>query len=70
MRERNQLLDLFKGIAIIAVVLYHAGLLTYGYLGVEIFLVVGGYLITKSIMRAYDKGTFSYWDSLVSLNIC
>jgi len=64
MTSRNQTLDLFKGIAIIAVILYHAGLLTYGYLGVEIFLVVGGYLITKSILRTYDKGSFSYWDYL------
>lgn len=64
MKSRNKTLDIFKGIAIIAVILYHAGLLTYGYLGVEIFLVVGGYLITKSIMHTYEKGTFSYWDYL------
>lgn len=62
MSDRNQILDLFKGIAILFVVLYHAGLLTYGYLGVEIFLVIGGYLITKSIMHTYEKGHFSYWN--------
>ena len=62
--SRNNILDIFKGIAIVAVILYHAGLLTYGYLGVEIFLVIGGYLITKSIMHAYEKGYFSYWDYL------
>jgi peptidoglycan/LPS O-acetylase OafA/YrhL len=44
---RSFLLDFLKGIAIIAVILYHSGLFTYGYLGVEIFLVVGGYLTTK-----------------------
>lgn len=38
MKDRNTLIDIFKGIAIFAVVLYHAGLLTYGYLGVEVFL--------------------------------
>lgn len=64
MNSRNQILDLFKGIAIVAVILYHAGLFTYGYLGVEIFLVIGGYLITKSIMRSYEKGCFNYWDYL------
>lgn len=47
-----------------AVILYHAGILTYGYLGVEIFLVIGGYLITKSILRTYEKGQFAYWDYL------
>lgn len=64
MPSRNTTLDLFKGIAIIAVILYHAGLLTYGYLGVEIFLVIGGYLITKSIVHTYEKGDFSYWNYL------
>ena len=62
MQDRNNILDIFKGIAIIAVILYHAGVFTYGYLGVDMFLVIGGYLITKSIMRAYQKGRFSYWD--------
>lgn len=64
MKSRNQILDLFKGIAIMAIILYHAGLFTYGYLGVEMFLVIGGYLITKSILHAYEKGSFSYWDYL------
>lgn len=31
-------LDLIKGIAITAVILYHVGLLPYGYLGVDTFL--------------------------------
>ncbi len=46
---RSLYLDVLKAIAIVAVVLYHCGFLTYGYLGVDIFLVVGGYLITKSL---------------------
>ena len=62
MQDRNNIIDFFKGIAIIAVILYHAGLFTYGYLGVDIFLAVGGYLITKSITRAYQKDGFSYWN--------
>jgi peptidoglycan/LPS O-acetylase OafA/YrhL len=61
MTNRSILLDVLKGLAIIAVILYHCGLLTYGYLGVEMFLVIGGYLITKSIMRSYEKDSFSYW---------
>lgn len=64
MRERNQLLDFFKGIAIIAVVLYHAKWLTFGYLGVDIFLVIGGFLITKSILHSYQGLRFSYWNYL------
>lgn len=69
MNSRNQILDLFKGIAIMAIILYHAGLFTYGYLGVEIFLVIGGYLITKSILHAYEKGYFSYWGYLCKRSV-
>lgn len=63
---RSHALDLLKGIAIMAVVFYHAGLFTYGYLGVEVFLVIAGYLTTKSIVRQYDGGRFGYWRFLAS----
>ena len=46
---RIKYIDVFKALAIIAVVLYHTGLMTYGYLGVDLFLVVAGYLTTKSL---------------------
>lgn len=59
-QNRNLLLDVLKGIAIIGVILYHCGLMKYGYLGVELFLVVAGYLTTKGIMRRVDAGEFSY----------
>lgn len=46
---RKKYLDVLKAFAIIAVVLYHSGFLTYGYLGVDLFLVINGFLITKSL---------------------
>ena len=46
---RIKYIDVLKAFAIIAVVLYHTGLMTYGYLGVDLFLVVAGYLTTKSL---------------------
>lgn len=58
---RSTFLDFLKGVAIIAVILFHAGIFTYGYLGVEIFLVVAGYLTTKSIVRSLERGDFGYW---------
>lgn len=42
-KSRNETVDALKGIAIIAVVLYHLGLLDCGYLGVDAFFVVSGY---------------------------
>ncbi len=49
--QRLTYLDVMKAIAIIAVVLYHIGLLPYGYLGVDMFLVVAGFLVTRSIQK-------------------
>lgn len=49
--SRQAYLDVLKAIAIIAVVLYHSGLVKYGYLGVDIFLVLSGFLVTKSLDR-------------------
>lgn len=46
---RIKYIDVLKAFAIIAVVLYHTGLMTYGYLGVDLFLVVAGYLTTRSL---------------------
>ena len=46
---RIKYLDVLKAFAIIAVVLYHSGFMQYGYLGVDLFLVINGYLITKSL---------------------
>lgn len=47
MRSNNY--DVLKALAIIAVVLYHLGTCEYGYLGVDIFLVIAGYFTSKSI---------------------
>lgn len=42
--QRISYLDALKGIAIIAVILYHVGYVKFGYLGVDVFLVIAGYL--------------------------
>lgn len=36
----------------------------YGYLGVDIFFVVGGYLLISSLKRQMEKGVFNYWKFL------
>ena len=47
--QRLTYLDVLKAIAIIAIVLYHAGILGYGYLGVDVFLVLSGFFIARSL---------------------
>ena len=54
-------LDVLKALAIIGVILYHTGLLPSGFLGVDIFLVINGYLITKGIIKKEEQGDFYYF---------
>ncbi len=48
--------DALKAIAIIAVVLYHLGVCGYGYLGVDIFLVIAGYFTARSMTKCATLG--------------
>jgi len=54
-------LDGLRGVAVLLVVLYHAGLGPFpgGYVGVDVFLVISGYLITRIILADLDAGRFT-----------
>ena len=54
-------LDLLKGLAIIAVVLYHAGWCKSGYLGVDVFFVINGYLVVPKVMNEIASSQFIYF---------
>ena len=53
-------LDLLKGFAIIAVVLYHMGISSCGYLGVDVFFAINGFLIMPKVIREVADGRFRY----------
>lgn len=59
-------IDGLRAIAVLAVVFYHAGeLIPGGFVGVDVFFVISGYLITKVIQSQVDEGTFSiieFWE--------
>ncbi len=79
--QRFNLLDSLKGFAIIAVVLYHFGtlelsysgrflffengILPYGYLGVDIFFVISGFFLIRSLFNKFDNHSFNYWDFIL-----
>ncbi|MBQ0027451.1 MAG: acyltransferase [Lachnospiraceae bacterium] len=58
-------LDILKGIAIIAVVLYHVGVCEAGYLGVDAFFVINGFLIIPSIYKQLEGNKFSYFKFVI-----
>ncbi len=54
-------IDGLRALAIVPVVLFHAGWTFFsgGYVGVDVFFVISGYLITSLILREFGKGSFS-----------
>ena len=59
--KRFDYLDVLKDIAIIAVVLYHIGYMQFGFLGVDVFLVVNGFLLAKAF-----KGLSTFAGGVIS----
>ncbi|MEY2482518.1 MAG: hypothetical protein QOK24_1046 [Verrucomicrobiota bacterium] len=64
-RHRQPGLDLLRAIAIVLVVLYHAGLFgfelphdlqRFGWIGVDLFFVLSGYLIAGQLLSALARG--------------
>lgn len=47
--------DVFRGIAITTVVFFHFGKLPYGYLGVDLFFVVSGLLVSRALISDLEK---------------
>lgn len=54
-------IDGLRAVAVIPVILFHAGFSTFsgGFVGVDIFFVISGYLITTIILSEMEQGTFS-----------
>jgi peptidoglycan/LPS O-acetylase OafA/YrhL len=60
MKYRREI-DGLRALAIIPIILYHAGIKIFGggYVGVDIFFVVSGYLITSIILTDLENNNFS-----------
>ena len=53
--------DGLRAVAVIPVILFHAGFAAFagGYVGVDVFFVISGYLITSVILEDLENGSFS-----------
>ena len=63
MQHRNDI-DGLRAIAVLSVVCFHlgfSGLMGGGFVGVDVFFVISGYLITGIVARELDEQRFSPW---------
>ncbi|WP_294624234.1 acyltransferase family protein [uncultured Roseovarius sp.] len=62
MRYRREI-DGLRAVAVIPVILFHAGLSVFGggYVGVDVFFVISGYLITSILISERENGSYSIW---------
>lgn len=60
MRYRREI-DGLRALAVVPVILFHAGVSAFGggYVGVDVFFVISGYLITGIILTEAEQGRFS-----------
>ena len=54
-------IDGLRAVAVVPVILFHAGLPSFqgGFVGVDVFFVISGYLITGILLRELQAGSFS-----------
>jgi len=57
-------IDGLRAVAVVSVVLFHAfpWMIPGGFIGVDVFFVISGYLITRIILRGTTTGTFDFRD--------
>ncbi len=59
--QRRVDIQVMRGFAVMLVIIYHSdlGFFPGGYLGVDIFFVLSGFLITQLVLRDIEQGNFS-----------
>jgi peptidoglycan/LPS O-acetylase OafA/YrhL len=63
MKERmRQDIQVLRGFAVLIVLMFHTrlGVLPAGFLGVDVFFVISGFLMTRMIIAGIDRGNFSF----------
>jgi peptidoglycan/LPS O-acetylase OafA/YrhL len=62
-------IDGLRAVAVLSVLFFHANIgVSGGYVGVDVFFVISGYLITGLILKECDRGTFrivEFWERRV-----
>ncbi|MEY5061637.1 MAG: hypothetical protein RIS45_1558, partial [Planctomycetota bacterium] len=66
MHQRRRDIDGLRALAVLPVLGFHAGLAGFsgGYVGVDVFFVISGYLITAIVLQDLSQRRFSIWTFL------
>lgn len=60
LKSKNPWIQILRAIAVLVVIAFHFELpVSNGYIGVDIFFVISGYVITRSLMRSSENSSFS-----------
>lgn len=64
LKSRKASIDIYRGIAIILVVLFHfEHLLSIGFIGVDLFFVISGYLVSRVLLKEINTNQKINWKS-------
>ena len=57
-------IDGLRAVAILSVIIFHAfpEVIRGGFIGVDVFFIISGFLISSIIFKSFEKGTFAYTD--------
>ena len=60
--QHRREIDGLRAVAVIPVILFHAGFKQFsgGFVGVDVFFVISGFLITSIIVKDIEAGTFTF----------
>jgi peptidoglycan/LPS O-acetylase OafA/YrhL len=60
--NRSTVIDFYRGLAILAAVAFHYNhALPMGYLGVDLFFVISGYLVGGILINYFNAGNVPFW---------
>ena len=57
-------IDGLRAVSVLVIIFYHHGVTAFsgGFIGVDVFFVISGYLITRIIVNNLNAGEFSFKD--------
>lgn len=59
--NRREDIQILRAVCVAGVVLFHLGLAPSGFLGVDVFLTISGYVVMQSLRRRHEEGIRSFY---------